>query len=103
MSREWNLVYDIHTHTHACTHVHTCNTTSIYDIQPIAFGVSCNLILHSQSNWSLFNGTGQERCRAVHARLIFEIREMRFQIENIIGCNMKSSGVRESVIAPSLQ
>jgi len=26
-------------------------------IQPIAFGVSFNLILQSQSNWSLFNGT----------------------------------------------
>ena len=29
--------------------------------QPIAFGVSCNLNLQSQSPWSLFNGTWQKR------------------------------------------
>ena len=30
-------------------------------VQPIAFEVSCNLILQSESNWSLFNGMWQKR------------------------------------------
>jgi len=44
-------------------------------LHPIAFGVSCNLILQSQSNWSLFNGTWQKRRRELDNRLSFEIGE----------------------------
>jgi len=44
-------------------------------LHPIAFGVSCNLILQSQSNWSLFNGTWQKRRRELDNRLSFEVGE----------------------------
>jgi len=36
---------------------------------PIAIGVQCNLILQSQSNWCLFNGTRQRRRREPENRL----------------------------------
>jgi len=35
-------------------------------IQPIAFGVSFNLMLQSQSDWSLFNGTQQKNRRELN-------------------------------------
>jgi len=45
-------------------------------IQPIAFGVSFNLILQSQSNWSLFNGTWQKRRKEIDNQLSFEKIQM---------------------------
>jgi len=50
------------------------------DIQPIAFGVSFDLILQSQSNWSLFNGTWQKRHQELDNRLRFEFREITLQM-----------------------
>ena len=38
-------------------------TAYIYIVQPIAFGVSLNLNVQSQSNWSHFNGTWQKSYR----------------------------------------
>ena len=44
-------------------------------VQPVVFGVSVDLILHSQSVWSLFNKTWQKRRKELDNRLIFEIGE----------------------------
>ena len=41
-------------------------------VQPIAFGVSLNLNLQSQSHWSLFNGTWQKRPGELDQRLRFD-------------------------------
>jgi len=48
---------------------------SLKHVQPIAFGVSCNLNLQSQSPWSLFNGTWQKRPRELDHQLRFEIEK----------------------------
>jgi len=53
-------------------------------IQPVAFAVSFNLNLKSQSIWSLFNGTMRRRRRELDNRLSFEIGEMTHP--NLIGC-----------------
>jgi len=45
-------------------------------LQAIVFGVSFDLILQSQYNWSLFNGTWQKRHR-----------ELAIVTRNAIGCN----------------
>jgi hypothetical protein len=50
-------------------------------VQPIAFGVSFNLILQAQSLFSLFNGTWQKRSREQDYRLRFEIEEMTLQMQ----------------------
>jgi len=50
-------------------------------IQPIAFGVSFNHNLWSQSPWSLFDGTWQKRPRELHRRLRFENEEMTLQMQ----------------------
>jgi len=50
-------------------------------LQPIAFGVSFNLNLQSQSPWSLFNGPWQKRPRELDHRLRFEIDEMTLQMQ----------------------
>ena len=55
----------------------TCNKK----VQPIAFGVSLNLHLQSQSPWSLFNGTWYKRPREQDYRLRFEIEEMTLQMQ----------------------
>jgi len=49
-------------------------------VQPIAFGVSFNFNLQSQSHWSLFNGTWQKRPRELENRLRSEIEEMTLQM-----------------------
>ena len=46
---------------HTATHCNTEIECIQKYIQPIAFGVSFNLNLQSQSHWSLFNGTRQKR------------------------------------------
>ena len=51
------------------------------EIQAIAFGVSFNLILQSQSYWSLFNGTWQKRPGELDYRLRSEIEEMTLQMQ----------------------
>ena len=53
-------------------------------VQPIAFGVSFNLNLQSQSNWSLLNGTWQKRPRELDSRLGFEIEEMTLQMHSVV-------------------
>jgi len=50
-------------------------------LQPVAFGVSSNLILQSQSHWSLSNGTWQKRRRKLDNRWVFEIGEMTLQMQ----------------------
>ena len=48
-------------------------------MQPIAFGVSFNLNLQSQSHWSLFNGTWQKRPRELEHLMRLKIEEMTLQ------------------------
>jgi len=54
------------------------------EIQAIAFGVSFNLILQSQSYWSLFNGTWQKRPGELDHRLKNEIAEMTLQMQQAV-------------------
>jgi len=49
--------------------------------QPIAFGVSFNLALQSQSNWSGFDGTWLKRRGEVDNRFSFEIGGMTLQMQ----------------------
>ena len=56
----------------------------IFHIQPIAFGVSCNLNLQSQSHWSLFNGTWWKRPRERDHRLRFENSETTLQMQQAV-------------------
>jgi len=58
--------------------------TVLYQVQPIAFGVSFILILQSQSPGSLFNGTWQKRPRELEQQLRFEIEKN--DTPNAIGC-----------------
>jgi len=46
-----------------------------------SFGLSFNLILQSQSNWSLFNGTWQKSSRELVNQIIFEIGEMTLKMQ----------------------
>jgi len=62
----------------------TWHDCTYYCLQPIAFGVSFNHNLWSQSPWSLFNGTWQKRPRGLDRRLRLENEEMTLQ--NAIGC-----------------
>jgi len=76
---------------HFCKHaksLHTYTSRSkkhtvirLLNVQPIAFGVSVNLNLHSQCHCSLFNGTWQTRPRELDSRLRFEIQEMTLQMQ----------------------
>jgi len=50
-------------------------------VQPIAFGVSFNLTLQSQSPWSLFKGMWEKRPRERDRRLRFENEEMTLQMQ----------------------
>jgi len=50
-------------------------------VQPIAFGVSFNFNLQSQSHWSLFNQTWQKRPRELDCRFRFENEEMTLQLQ----------------------
>ena len=51
----------VYIYTYTYMHINTRTYTFIIHmykyIQPIAFGVSFNLILQSQCSWSFFNGT----------------------------------------------
>ena len=49
-------------------------------VQHIAFGVSFNLNLQSQSHWSFFNRTWQKRPRELDHGLRFQIQEMALQV-----------------------
>ena len=49
--------------------------------QPTTNGVSLNLNLQSQSNWSLFNGTWKKRRRELDNRLRFEIGETKLHTQ----------------------
>jgi len=53
-------------------------------IQPVAFGVSCNLNFQSQSPWSVFNGAWYKGPRALDHRLRFE--NGKKHTPNAIGC-----------------
>ena len=64
----------------------TCQCISIrtqrnLSIQPIAFRVSFNLNLQSQSPWCLFNGTWQKRFKELEPRLRFETVKMTLQMQ----------------------
>jgi len=50
-------------------------------LQRIVFGVSFNLNLQSQSHWSLFNESWQQRRRELDDLLSFEIGEMTLQMQ----------------------
>ena len=69
----------------------------IKGVQPIAFGVSFNLLPQSQSHWSLFSGTWQKRPRT---RLLIEIWGWRNNIPNAVSC---STWVWDSVEYPSFR
>jgi len=51
--------------TDVCLH-----TSMRFHVQPMAFGVSFNLNLQSQSLWSLFNGTWRKRPRDLETLII---------------------------------
>ena len=55
--------------------------TLCWHVQPIAFGVSWNLNLQSQSPMSLFNGKWLKRHREINHRLRFENEEMTLQLQ----------------------
>ena len=50
-------------------------------VQPVAFGVSLDLILESQSSRSLSNGTWQKRPSELDHRLSFEIGELTLHLQ----------------------
>ena len=50
-------------------------------LQPIAFGVSFNLNVQSQSHWSLVNGTCQKKPTELKHRLRIEPEEITLQIQ----------------------
>jgi len=50
-------------------------------VYTIAFGVSFNLNLESESPWTLFNGTWQKRPRELDHRLRFDIEEISLQMQ----------------------
>jgi len=52
-----------------------------FHVQPIATEVAFNLILQSQSNWSLFSGTWQKRRKELFNRLSLEIGKMTLQMQ----------------------
>jgi len=52
------------------------NKVSYIYVQPIAYGVSFNLNLQSQSQWPLFKGTWQKTSRGLDHRFRFETAEM---------------------------
>jgi len=51
------------------------------DLQPIALGVSFNLNLQSQSDWSLFHGTWQKRPREIFHRMLLETEVLTLQMQ----------------------
>ena len=73
----------IHTciHTYICTKVNTKTNQHVLQVQPIAFEVSFNLDLQSESPWSLYNATWQKRPRELEFRLRFEIEEIALQMQ----------------------
>jgi len=60
------------------------SVSACWYIQPVAFGVSFNLNLQSQSHWSLFNGRCQKRPRGLDLRLGFEIEETALSMQYVI-------------------
>ena len=52
-----------------------------HPVQPIAFGVSFNLNLQSQSCWSLFDGTWRKRLRELEHGLSFEKEAATLQMQ----------------------
>ena len=52
----------------------------VHVLLPVAFGVSLNLNLQSQSPWSHFDGTRKKRPGALDHRLRFENEEMTLQM-----------------------
>jgi len=53
----------------------------LFVVQPVAFAVTFYLNLQSQSPWSLFNGTWQNRPRELDHRLRLEIEEMTLRMQ----------------------
>ena len=53
-----------------------CMSIALKVLQPIAFGVSSNLTLHSQSHGSLFNETRQKRPKERDEEMKFETTEV---------------------------
>jgi len=66
------------------SHPITKQSEHVSRIQSIASGMSCNLNIHSQSHWSLFNGTWRKRPRERDHRLRFEFEEMILQIQQAV-------------------
>jgi len=54
------------------------------EAQPVAFGVSLNLNLQSQSPWSLFNRTWKKRHEELDHRLRFENEETTLQMQQAV-------------------
>jgi len=62
--RIFGNTYMVYVYIHVCIHMYTLKW-----VQPIALEVSFNLILESQSNWSLFTGTWHKRLRELEGRI----------------------------------
>jgi len=69
--------------------------TESRQIQPIAFGVSCNPNRQSQSPWSLFNGTWKKRPRELDQRL--RLRKRKWHTK----CNRLYMNTDSSYTTPS--
>jgi len=77
-----SLFDNILLHMHLFRHTHI-----VCIVESIAFGVSFNLNLQSQSPWSLFNGTWQKRPGELDHRLRFENEETTLQYNRLYYCS----------------
>jgi len=77
--------YIVCVHKCTCVCVHKCTCVCVHKctckVQPIAFGVSFNLNLQSQSHSSLLNETWQKRPNELNHSLGFETEEITHQMQ----------------------
>ena len=73
-------IYIFYALMYTYTYIYSVPRSGPLYLQPIAFVVSFNLNLQSQSYWSLFNGTYKKRPTALDYRLRFENLEMTPQM-----------------------
>jgi len=69
-------------------------------LQSIALGVSFNLILQSESNWPLLNGTWQKRRKELYDRSSFEI--FKNDTPSAIGCTCAITCILDVLHDPSI-
>ena len=73
-------IYIFYALMYTYTYIYSVPRSGPLYLQPIAFVVSFNLNLQSQSYWSLFNGTYKKRPTALDYGLRFENAEMTPQM-----------------------